>query len=159
MYVATSLSHYFSISMVLAWLYNRCSISNTKCAIRLKLGQWLDLHVSRANEMYRKLDFHKNPILSKSGHIYTIKLYAPTLYTEIHTYMHKDHMTVTWPTDSLAVDEDVWALQVSVEKSLRMAVVQCFHQLTCQALDVELREANHARLEQTTQVMITVLKH
>ena len=60
--------------------------------------------------------------------------------------------------DSLAVDEDVGALEVSVEKSLRVAVVQSLHQLTCQALDVELREMNHARLEETTQVVITVLK-
>ena len=45
---------------------------------------------------------------------------------------------------SLAVDEDVGAFEISVQESLRVAVVQCFDQLSGQALDVELRESHHA---------------
>ena len=44
---------------------------------------------------------------------------------------------------SLAVDEDVGAFEISVEESLRVAVVQSFDQLSGQALDVELREPHH----------------
>ena len=90
-----------------------------------------------------------------SNHFY---YQATCTYTKIHMYMYKDHVIVTWPTNLLAVDEDVGALEVSVEKSLRMTVVERLNQLTCQALDVELRELNHAGLKKTTQVMITVFK-
>lgn len=60
---------------------------------------------------------------------------------------------------SLVVDEDVGALEVSVEEVLGVAVVKGLHELPGQALHMLLRELHQARLQKTHQIMVTVLKH
>lgn len=60
---------------------------------------------------------------------------------------------------SLVVDEDVGALEVTVEEVLGVAVVKGLHKLPGQALHMLLRELHQARLQKTHQIMVTVLKH
>ena len=61
--------------------------------------------------------------------------------------------------DSLVVEEDVGALDVSVQEVLLVAVVQPLQQLPHERLDVVLVEVDQAGLQQPHQVMVHVLKH
>ena len=60
---------------------------------------------------------------------------------------------------SLVVDEYVGALEVSMKEVPLVAVVQRLHELQREALDMLLRELDHPRLQQTNQVVVTVLEH
>ena len=61
--------------------------------------------------------------------------------------------------NQLVVDEDVGALEVTMEEVSLVAEVESLHQLQSEALDVLLCELHHPTLQQTHQVVVTVLKH
>lgn len=60
---------------------------------------------------------------------------------------------------SPVVEQYIWAFDVSVQKVVLVAVVQALHQLAHKAANVLLRELDHARLQQTHQIVVHVLKH
>lgn len=60
---------------------------------------------------------------------------------------------------SPVVEQDVGAFDVSVKEVVLVAVVQTLHQLAHEAADVLVGELDQARLQQTHQVVVHVLKH
>lgn len=63
------------------------------------------------------------------------------------------------PEDLLVIEQNVGALNVSVQEVLFVAVIETFQQLSHERLDVALVEMYQARLEQTHQVVVHVFKH
>lgn len=61
-------------------------------------------------------------------------------------------------TNSPVVEQDVGALEVTMEEVFGVAVVESLHQLSGETLDVLLCEDDQARVQQTTKVVIAVLK-
>lgn len=61
--------------------------------------------------------------------------------------------------DSLVIEQNIRALDVSMQKVLLVAVIEALQQLSHERLDVALVEMDQARLKQTHQVVIHVFKH
>lgn len=78
-------------------------------------------------------------------------------------YLHKEHYNITPGVHFFhslpVVEQDVGAFDVSVKEVVLMTVVQTLHQLAHEAADVLMGELDQARLQQTHQVMVHVLKH
>ncbi len=60
---------------------------------------------------------------------------------------------------SLVIEQNIGALDVSMQKVFLVAVIQALQQLSHERLDVALVEMNQARLEQTHQVVVHVFKY
>ena len=63
------------------------------------------------------------------------------------------------PKDLLVVEQNIGALDVSVQEVLLVAVIETLQQLSHERLDVALVEMNQARLKQTHQVMVHVFEN
>lgn len=59
----------------------------------------------------------------------------------------------------LVIEQNIWALDVSMQKVLLVAVIQPFQQLSHERLDVALVEMDQAGLEQAHQVVVHVFKY
>lgn len=61
--------------------------------------------------------------------------------------------------DTLVIEQNIRALDVSMQKIFLVAVIKAFQQLSHERLDVALIEMDQARLEQTHQVVVHVFKY
>jgi len=61
--------------------------------------------------------------------------------------------------DSLVIEQNIGALDVSVQEVLLVAVVEALQQLSHEGLDVALVEMDEAGLQQAHQVVVHVFEH
>lgn len=60
---------------------------------------------------------------------------------------------------SLVIEQNIGALDVSVQEVLLVAVIKALQQLSHERLDVALVEMDQTRFEQTHQVVVHVFKY
>lgn len=77
----------------------------------------------------------------------------------VHCVCIKMSKSVNYIEHSLVIEQNIRALNVSVQKVLLVAIIKTFQQLSHEGFDVALIKMDQARLKQAHQVVVHVFKY